>query len=242
MGVTSISSQLYVAMKLAAFLCFLAVVVSEVHGGYGGYGYGGYGYGGLFSGPYGGFGPFLGYGGLVGGLPYFGFGGYGGKGGYGYGGKGGYSYGGSRYKRSTDSYTTAQPSPVTHYSPAVHAVHSSSHADTSPVHHAIHHASPVYHAVPASRTVHVSGHFSPAVVYSYPMHDGDRYGSTHSSYGYTTPSYGHSYGHSTPIHSTVVHKHESPYGSVTYGHNTPSYGYATPPSQGHSPSYSYTSY
>merc|ERR1712142_1332734 len=225
MGVASISSQLYVAMKLAAFLCFLAVVVSEVHGGYGGYGYGGYGYGGLFSGLYGGFGPFLGYGGLFGGLPYFGFGGYGGKVGYGYGGKGGYGYGGSRYKRSTDSYTTAQPSPVTHYSPAVHAVHSSSHADTSPVHHAIHHASPVYHAVPASRTVHVSGHFSPAVVYSYP-----------------TPSYGHSYGHSTPIHSTVVHKNESPYGSVTYGHNTPSYGYATPPSQGHSPSYSYTSY
>merc|ERR1712142_83837 len=179
----------------------------------------------LVSGLYGGFGPFLGYGGLFGGLPYFGFGGYGGKGGYGYGGKGGYGYGGSRYKRSTDSYTTAQPSPVTHYSPAVHAVHSSSHADTSPVHHAIHHASPVYHAVPASRTVHVSGHFSPAVVYSYP-----------------TPSYGHSYGHSTPIHSTVVHKNESPYGSVTYGHNTPSYGYATPPSQGHSPSYSYTSY
>merc|ERR1712198_720486 len=220
MGVTSISSYLIGAMKLAAFLCFLAVVVSEVHGGYGGYGYGGYGYGG------------------------YGYGGYG-KGGYGYGGKGGYGYGGSRYKRSTDSYTTAQPSPVTHYSPAVHAVHSSSHADTSPVHHAIHHASPVYHAVPASRTVHVSGHFSPAVVYSYPMHDGDRYGSTHSSYGYTstpsygytTPSYGHSYGHSTPIHSTVVHKHESPYGSVTYGHNTPSYGYATPLSQGHSPSY-----
>merc|ERR1711872_723187 len=112
MGVTSISSNLFVAMKLAAFLCFLAVVVSEVHGGYGGYGYGGYGYGGLFSGLYGGFGPFLGYGGgLLGGLPYFGFGGYGGKRGYG--------YGGSRYKRSADSYTTAQPSPVTHYSPAV---------------------------------------------------------------------------------------------------------------------------
>merc|ERR1711872_758673 len=158
------------------------------------FGCGGYGYGGLFSGLYGGFGPFLGYGGgLFGGLPYFGFGGYGGKEGYGYGGKGGYGYGGSRYKRSTDSYTTAQPSPVTHY----------------------------------SRTVHVSGHFSPAVVYSYPMHDGDRYGNTHSSYGYTsTPSYAYtipSYGHS-------------------YGHNTPSYGYATPPSQGHSPSYSYTSY
>merc|ERR1711872_585372 len=95
MGVTSISSYLIGAMKLAAFLCFLAVVVSEVHGGYGSYGYGGYGYGGLFSGLYGGFGPFLGYGGgLFGGLPYFGFGGYGGKGGYGYGGKGGYGYGG----------------------------------------------------------------------------------------------------------------------------------------------------
>merc|ERR1712234_14088 len=117
MGVASISSKLSVTMKLVALLCFLAVVVSEVHGGYGGYGYGGYGYGGLFSGLYGGFGPFLGYGGLFGGLPYFGFGGYGGKGGYGYGGKGGYGYGGSRYKRSTDSYTTAQPSPVTHYSP-----------------------------------------------------------------------------------------------------------------------------
>merc|ERR1711887_152655 len=160
----------------------------------------------------------------------FGCGGYGGKGGYGYGGKGGYGYGGSRYKRSTDSYTAAEHSPVTHYSPAVPTVHSSSYADASPVHQA------VYKAVPASRTIHVSGHSSPAVVYSYPMHDGDSYGNTHSSYGftstpsygYTTPSYGHSYGHNTPIHSTVVHQHESPYGSATSGQNTPSYGYATP--------------
>merc|ERR1711872_115712 len=120
---------------MGALLCFLAVVVSEVHGGYGGYG-------GFF------------------GLPFFGFGSYGGKGGYGYGGKGGYGYGGSRYKRSTDSYTAAEPSPVTHFSPAVPAVHSSSYADTSPVHYAIHHASPVHQAVPASRTVHVNGHFS----------------------------------------------------------------------------------
>merc|ERR1711872_171199 len=211
-GVTSISSHLSVAMKLVALLCFLAVVVSEVNGGYGGYG-------GFFGGPYGGYGPFLGgYGGLFG-FPFFGFGSYGGKGGYGYGGKGGYGYGGSRYKRSTDSYTAAEHSPGTHFSPAVPAVHSSNYADTSPVHYAIHHASPVhqavYNAVPASRTVHVSGHFSPAVVYSYPMHDGDRYGNTHSrygftstpNYGYTTQSYGHSYGHSNPSHSTVVYGH-----------------------------------
>merc|ERR1712145_27069 len=135
--VASISSHLSVAMKLVALLCFLAVVVSEVNGGYGGYG----GYGGFFGGPYGGYGPFLGgYGGLFG-FPFFGYGGYGGKGGYG--------YGGSRYKRSTDSYTAAEHSPVTHYSPAVPAVHFSNYADTSPVHYAVHHASPVYHAVPA---------------------------------------------------------------------------------------------
>merc|ERR1719193_2111059 len=37
------------------------------------------------------------------------------------------------------------------------------------------------------------------------------------SYTYTTPSYGHSYGHSTPSHSTFIYGHESPYGSATYG-------------------------
>merc|ERR1712212_746351 len=83
---------------------------------------------------------------------------------FGYGGKGSYGYGGSRYKRSTDSYTAAEHSPVTHYSPAVPTVHSSSYADASPVHHAKNHASPVhqavYKAVPASRTIHVSGHSS----------------------------------------------------------------------------------
>merc|ERR1711915_215634 len=204
-------------MNLVAFLCIVAVVVSEVHGGYGGYG------GLLGGGFYGGYGPFLGgYGGLFGGFPYFGYGGYGGKGGYG--------YGGSRYKRSTDSYTDAQHSPVTHYSPAVHVVHSKSHADASPVHYATHHASPephVYNAVPASRTVHVSGHFSPAVVYSYPKRHGGSYGNTYPSYGYTsTPSYGYttasygpSYEHSIATgHVPVSHAYSIPSHSTTTGH------------------------
>merc|ERR1711915_339038 len=233
-----IISRLSPTMNLVAFLCIVAVVVSEVHGGYGGYG------GLLGGGFYGGYGPFLGgYGGLFGGFPYFGYGGYGGKGGYG--------YGGSRYKRSTDSYTDAQHSPVTHYSPAVHVVHSKSYADASPVHYATHHASPephVYNAVPASRTVHVSGHFSPAVVYGYPKHHGGSYGNTYPSYGYTsTPSYGYtiasygpSYEHSIPSHSIatghalVPHAysipshstttgHASSYGTFTHGHNIPSY-------------------
>merc|ERR1711915_95957 len=235
-----IISRLSPTMNLVAFLCIVAVVVSEVHGGYGGYG------GLLGGGFYGGYGPFLGgYGGLFGGFPYFGYGGYG------YGGKGGYGYGGSRYKRSTDSYTDAQHSPVTHYSPAVHMVHSKSHADASPAHYATHHASPephVYNAVPASRTVHVSGHYSPAIVYSYPKHHGGSYGNTYPSYGYTsTPSYGYttasygpSYEHSIPSHSIVTghapvshaysipsHSiatgHASSSGTYTHGHNIPSY-------------------
>merc|ERR1719334_2854382 len=198
------------AMNLLVVLCVLAVVVSQVHGGYGG----------LF----GGYGPFLGYGGLFGGFPYLGFGGYG------YGGKGGYGYGGSRYKRSTDSYTDAQHSPVTHYSPAVHVVHSSSNADASPVHHASPEHHVVYKAVPASRAVHVSGHFSPAVVYSYPVHHGGNNGNIYSnygytstpSYGYTTPSYGPSYEHSIPSHSTTT-GHASSSGTFIHGHNIPSY-------------------
>merc|ERR1719334_1487325 len=202
------------AMNLLVVLCVLAVVVSQVHGGYGG----------LF----GGYGPFLGYGGLFGGFPYLGFGGYG------YGGKGSYGYGGSRYKRAIDSNTDAQHSPVTHYSPAVHVVHSSSNADASPVHHASPEHHVVYNAVPASRAVHVSGHFSPAVVYSYPVHHGGNNGNTYSNYGYTstpsygftTPSYGLSYGHGTPSYkespsgtpsyNTVVHGQESPSGTPSY--------------------------
>merc|ERR1711915_1021569 len=187
---STLSHQLSFAMKLLVVLCVLAVVVSEVHGGYGGL------FGGGF---YGGYGPFLGYGGLFGGFPYLGLGGYG--------------YGGNGYKRSTDSNTDAQHSPVTHYSPAVHVVHSSSNANASPVHHASPEPPAVFNVVPASRAVHVSGHFSPAVVYSYPLHHGGSHGNTYSNYGYTstptygytTPSYGPSHGHSTPSHSTVVH-------------------------------------
>merc|ERR1711915_321686 len=201
--IVNLVNLLSLAMNYIALLCCVAIVISEVHGGYGGGLWGGGLYGPL--------------GGWFGGFPFFGYGGYGG---YGYGGKGGYgygSYGGSRYKRSTDSYTDVQ------HSPAVHAVHSSD--LTSPVHDTEHHVVPVHHAVyntvPATRTVHVSGHFSPAVVYSYPKHHGGSYGNTYSNYGYTsTPSYGLSYGHSTPSFSdsAVVYGHES-----LYGHSTPSH-------------------
>merc|ERR1711915_774433 len=201
---STLSHHLSFAMKLLVAFCVLAVVVSEVHGGYGGL------FGGGF---YGGYGPFLGFGGF----PYLGFGGYG------YGGKGGYGYGGSRYKRSTHSNTDAQHSPVTHYSPAVHVIHSSSNAEASPVHHASPEHQVVYNVVPASRAVHVSGHFSPAVVYSYPVHHGGNNDNI-SNYGFTTPSYG-PYGHGTPSHSTVVHGHESPYGHGTPSHSTVVYGY-----------------